>query len=240
MSQARSLSAHARALAAKARATKRSVRLLAIFAIAALASAAAASVPSSAKLIDRLINAAPVARAAAAPATAAAPNAEEQPTISTDKNVYEPGETVTFTGANWTPGETVTIVFSANKPEAASTTLQATADEDGSFVAQATLPEDGESSEGNPPPGNSGEAHSRAREIAYTAIATGASSGASARARFKAGARTEQEGDDDADLPAFMIGKISKADYFARRAEHTNRLRGIERGRPFDPGAPCG
>lgn len=56
---------------------------------------------------------------------------------------------------------------------------------------------------------------------------------------FCRGAREgeEEEGEDDADLPRFMIGKIGKEDYLTRRAEHTNRLRGIERGKPFDPGA---
>ena len=232
MSKARPVSVYARTLAARARATKRSVRLTAILAIVALASAAVASVPSSAKLIDHLINnAAPAALAA--PASVSAPDAEQTPTISTDKNVYEPGETVTIRGANWTPGETINIVISPNSHEGETATLQATADENGSFVATANLPGSEEESERNERAGNAGAAH----DIAYTAVATGASSGASARARFKAGARTEQEGDDDADLPGFMIGKISKEDYLARRAEHINRLRGIERGRPFDPGA---
>jgi hypothetical protein len=231
MSKSRHLSAYARTLAAKARATKRSVRLIAVLAVVAVASAAVASVPSSAKLIDHLINAAP-ARAAAAPAALSAPNAEAKPTISADKNVYEPGETVTLTGANWTPGETVTIVVGVNTPGGASATLQATADDDGSFVASAPVPGDGDEE------GSEGEARAaKPNGVVYTVAATGASSGASARTRFKAEARAEQEGDDDADLPAFMIGKISKEDYFARRAEHLNRLRGVERGRPFDPGA---
>ena len=43
--------------------------------------------------------------------------------------------------------------------------------------------------------------------------------------------------EDDADLPRFMIGKIKKEDYFNRRDEHINRLRGIEKGKPFDAGA---
>ncbi len=48
------------------------------------------------------------------------------------------------------------------------------------------------------------------------------------------------EGDDeedDADIPRFMIGKVNKEDYRNRRTEHVNRLRGIERGKPYDPGA---
>lgn len=241
MSNAHSLSAYARTLALKARATKRSVRLIALFVVAALASAAAASVPSSAKLIDHLINAAPARAthaAAAAPAAVSAP-AAEKPVIRTDKNVYAAGETVTFTGINWTPGETVTIILSANTPEAESVTLNATADENGSFIATTTMPDNEEElgANGDAREGQPVAAHPRARDIIYTAVATGTSSGASARARFKGSERAEQEGDDDADLPAFLIGKINKEDYLSRRAEHTNRLRGVERGRPFDPGA---
>ena len=48
----------------------------------------------------------------------------------------------------------------------------------------------------------------------------------------------DDEGEeDDADIPKFMIGKINKEDYRNRRTEHINRLRGIERGKPHDPGA---
>jgi hypothetical protein len=225
MSNARPLSAYARTLAAKARATKRSVRLIALFAAAALASAAAASVPSSAKLIDHLMGAAPARAthaAAAAPAFVSAP-AAEKPTISTDKNVYESGETVTFTGTNWTPGETVTIAVKARGSNADAASVQATADENGSFVATTTL--------------GGGEAREKDEEITYNVTAAGSASGADARTRFKQEVKTEAEGDDDADLPGFMIGKVSKEDYLSRREEHINRLRGVERGKPFDPGA---
>ncbi|HJQ32371.1 MAG TPA: carboxypeptidase regulatory-like domain-containing protein [Pyrinomonadaceae bacterium] len=47
----------------------------------------------------------------------------------------------------------------------------------------------------------------------------------------------EEEGADDADVPRFMAGKIDKEEYLRRREEHINRLRGVERGKPFDPGA---
>jgi hypothetical protein len=256
MSKARFIPAHVRTLAAKARATKRSIRLIAVFVIIATATAAAASVPSSAKLIDRLMSAAPDAtaqvttkHASAAPSSgvSSAPLVEEKPTISTDKSVYEPSETIIFTGTNWTPGETITIVVSTGSSEGEETTLQATADENGSFVAQTSTPEGkrGESSKHNARAessvkGDKGEANaaaSKADDLIYTVVATGASSGASARTKFKEGERAEQEGDGDADLPAFMIGKISKEDYLSRRDEHINQLRGIEHGKPFDPGA---
>lgn len=48
--------------------------------------------------------------------------------------------------------------------------------------------------------------------------------------------KKDDDGEDDADVPRFMIGKISKEDYLSRRDEHINRLRGIEKGKPFDAG----
>jgi hypothetical protein len=42
---------------------------------------------------------------------------------------------------------------------------------------------------------------------------------------------------EDPDLPGFMAGAVDKEDYLIRREEHIEKLRGIERGRPFDPHA---
>ena len=230
MSKARSISARALALTAQVRAVKRSVRLIAFFSLITLASVVASSAASSAKLIDRLNGVTPVetTRNAAAPVAAAVSPVEQKPTISADKGVYEPGDTLTLNGNNWTPGESVKIVLSAGSSEGEDAVLEATADDNGSFVVQATMPEAErrENSEG-----------SNRREVLFTAIATGATSGASARTHFKEEERTETEGEDDADLPPFMIGKVSKEDYFSRRDEHINRLRGVERGKPSDPGA---
>lgn len=221
MSKARSISSSARAIAARARATRRSVRLVAAVALLACATAAVAAVPSSAKLLDRIIGAAG-ARAAAAPVAVAA---EEKASVVTDRSVYEPGETVTFTGSNWAPGEAVTIVLTEGPSSETRATVSATADADGSFTVTATMPEP------------EAEEHGK-REVIFRAVATGASSGKAARTHFKAREREEEEGgEDDADLPRFMVGKVGKEDYLSRRAEHTNRLRGIERGKPFDPGA---
>jgi hypothetical protein len=232
MSKARTVSARARALA-----TKRSVQLIAVFAFVAVATAAAATAPASAKLIKRLINSAPAisrpTRAAAVPVGLSATDAEEKAAIATDKTVYGPGETVTFNGANWTPGESVTIVLTSNAHDSDGITVTATADENGSFVAKAALPGDADAPGSN---GNGRGQSSSNAEVMFTAVATG-SSGATARARFKQGEGAEDGAEDDADLPAFLVGKINKEDYLARRAEHINRLRGIERGRPFDPGA---
>lgn len=57
--------------------------------------------------------------------------------------------------------------------------------------------------------------------------------------RSPKGSSVEQKDDeeDDADVPRFMIGKIAKEEYLRRRDEHIKRLRGIEKGKPFDPGA---
>jgi hypothetical protein len=226
MIEARSIAAHVRTLAAKARATRRSVRLVAAVALLAFATAAVASVPSSAKIIDRIIRANPAAETMRA-ATVAGPVVADRATITTDKGVYESDETVTFSGTNWVPGETVNIVLSEGPSSEQRAALSATADENGSFVVTLRVPEP-----------EAGEAHGK-REVIFKAVATGASSGASVRTHFKAREREEagEEGEDDADLPRFMIGKIGKEAYFSQRAEHTNRLRGVERGKPFDPGA---
>jgi hypothetical protein len=205
MSEARSAAAHLR-------------RLVAVVALLALATAAVASVPSSAKIFDRIVGA-NGARAAAAPATLA----DEKASVTTDKGVYEPGESVTFTGTNWAPGETVDISVKARGEGGEAATVQATADEKGSFVVTTALPE--------------AEGRDKDEEVTYNVTANGSGSGASARTRFKQEKRTEAEGDDDADLPGFMIGKISKEDYLSRREEHINRLRGVERGKSFDAGA---
>ncbi len=45
------------------------------------------------------------------------------------------------------------------------------------------------------------------------------------------------QGPADPQLPAFLQGRVDKADYLARRAEAIGRLRGVEPGKPFDPSA---
>ena len=58
-----------------------------------------------------------------------------------------------------------------------------------------------------------------------------------AQAVQRADAQEEEDGADDADVPRFRAGKIDKEEYLRRRDEHINKLRGVERGRAFDPGA---
>ncbi|HWW76201.1 MAG TPA: hypothetical protein VNZ44_12440, partial [Pyrinomonadaceae bacterium] len=202
MSEARSVVSLVRTLATRARATRRSARLVAVVALLAVATAAVASVPSSANIFGRLAAATGMkARAAAAPL------ADEKASISTDKSVYHPGDTVTINGADFAPGETVNIVLKVRGSEGEVASLTATADANGSFIVKTELPEGVESV-------------GKGEEVSYTATATGSASGASARTRFKAEEKEEAEGDDDADLPRFMIGKISKEDYLTQRQEH--------------------
>jgi hypothetical protein len=65
----------------------------------------------------------------------------------------------------------------------------------------------------------------------------GTASGASSRAQAQERADADEEGGDDADVPGFMAGKVDKEEYLRRREEHINKLRGVERGKPFNPGA---
>src|ERR1051325_1812319 len=62
-------------------------------------------------------------------------------------------------------------------------------------------------------------------ETAAFKASAGAASGASTRAQAQERADADEEGGDDADLPAFMAGKIDKEEYLRRREEHINKLR---------------
>ncbi len=97
-----------------------------------------------------------------------------QPSVSQDLPSYLPGDTITFTGSNWTPGETVNISFSSD-PSAGGTTVHATADDKGSFTATATMP-DASAPDADRPDTSS-----------FTATATSASTGASAQTQFGVG-----------------------------------------------------
>jgi hypothetical protein len=148
---------------------------------------------------------------------------EEDPIITTDKTNYSPGETIIFSGSNWAPDETVIIVLRKELRGKKILTVQTKADDDGHFTVKGKLPEK-----------SSGEENEEeGEEEGYTVVATGTQSKASAQAQI---GRDEEE-EDDADLPAFMIGKINKDVYFRRRDEHINILRGFEKGKPFNPKA---
>jgi len=70
------------------------------------------------------------------------PQVKKTATLTTDKPVYSAGETVTFRGEDWAPGEPVTIVIA---PEdggegGEATTLRTTADSSGNFNLTETMP----------------------------------------------------------------------------------------------------
>src|SRR5687768_9762220 len=50
------------------------------------------------------------------------------PTIRSDKDDYTPGETVTLTGSNWQPGETVHIFVNDDRGQTWSRNVDVTAD----------------------------------------------------------------------------------------------------------------
>jgi hypothetical protein len=110
--------------------------------------------------------------------------AQTAPRLDTDKLVYEPGEVITFTGANWEPGEAVTIVMGDDGSE--QSTLRAVADSDGAFTVTTTMPT--AESKGS-------VTASSVRKVApnvalnanYHATANGAISHASAEAEFSEG-----------------------------------------------------
>jgi hypothetical protein len=108
---------------------------------------------------------------------------EDGPVINTDKSQYLPGDTIVFSGANWAPGEAVSIVISSEGE--LPTTLQVTADRSGAFSVTSIMPDN--EVEGNKfsrlekraknGPENSGAA-------VYHAVATGSTSGGSAETEF--------------------------------------------------------
>jgi photosystem II stability/assembly factor-like uncharacterized protein len=63
------------------------------------------------------------------------------PTIQSDKADYFPGETVTFTGSNWQPGETVHINVNDDEGNTWSRNADVTADENGAIRDEFQLPE---------------------------------------------------------------------------------------------------
>ncbi len=62
------------------------------------------------------------------------------PTIISDKADYTPGETVTLSGSNWRPGESVQIVVNDTEGQTWSRNVDVTATADGSIRDQFSLP----------------------------------------------------------------------------------------------------
>ncbi|HEY3025772.1 MAG TPA: carboxypeptidase regulatory-like domain-containing protein, partial [Pyrinomonadaceae bacterium] len=159
--------------------------------------------------------------------------------MTTDRDSYSPGETITFTGKNWAAGEVVTIVITEDS-SSAGITLQASADDSGLFTITAIMPDPEAANAARADDAKkvpAAEASESGESSVYTATATGGNSGVVVRTQFREDKEGAQGEGDDPDLPAFMAGKVDKEDYLRLRAEHINKLRGFERGKPFDPGA---
>src|SRR5215217_6704010 len=62
------------------------------------------------------------------------------PTVQSDKADYPPGATVTLTGSNWQPGESVNIVVNDTYGATWQHTADVTADSNGNITDQFQLP----------------------------------------------------------------------------------------------------
>jgi len=106
------------------------------------------------------------------------------PTIGTDKSTYLPGETIVFSGANWAPGEAITIVISSDGQETA--TIQTTADSKGAFSVSGVMPNN--EVEGNkfsrPEKRKANSSATGGGIASYLVVGTGSTSGGSAETEF--------------------------------------------------------
>ncbi|HEV7473082.1 MAG TPA: hypothetical protein VGN90_03470, partial [Pyrinomonadaceae bacterium] len=109
---------------------------------------------------------------------------KKKPSVTTDKGSYLAGETITFSGSNWTPGEGVSIVITGEGGKTQQI-LEATADNAGAFEATATMPDvrEGKSEREREREGRGYRSEYRSEESGggLTATATGASSKATAK-----------------------------------------------------------
>ena len=121
---------------------------------------------------------------------ARAQDADTPPTIASDKVAYSPGETIVLTGANWLPGEAVTIVLCPDSG-GEGPTLEATADDSGSFTISTNASDERDA---RAPRAMSLSAAAGEGSEPFMATATGAASRATAQGRFTEGhARTDGE-----------------------------------------------
>jgi len=259
VSSERSNTKSVRTLFRKVSATKRAGRLAALFVLVAVAATLTVSSALSAGASrgeqagpapsgDSRSSAFPGAGGPAlksSPSGATAQDDVSGPNLTTDKSSYAPGETITFRGTNWSPGETVTILLQGGG-EGSPVEIQATADDSGTFTVTGRMPAGEESAAAKSRSSSAAQGQAEGAVAAaaanagehYTATATGGASGATAQVQINKDEPGGPDGDEnDPDLPAFMAGKVNKADYLRRRAEHVNKLRGIHPGKPVDPGA---
>ncbi|HEV7744975.1 MAG TPA: hypothetical protein VGO56_08255 [Pyrinomonadaceae bacterium] len=120
---------------------------------------------------------------------------KQKATLTADKGSYLAGEKVTFTGANWAPGEAVTITISSAGVKGGDFT-QTVADRSGSFVLSMKMPDVREPvgevrAKADKADRDGGNERTREREMEsdggglFVAIAVGASSRGRAEAEFK-------------------------------------------------------
>jgi hypothetical protein len=130
-----------------------------------------------------------------------------EPTIATDKSTYLSGETITFSGTNWAPGEAVTIVITPNS--GAEAPLQATADDSGSFTTTGTMTDVRADSKPSSKTARREADNSPAMASGvFVATATGSSSGATAHTEFSGG-NAETDGERLIDQETFWIHRLS-------------------------------
>jgi hypothetical protein len=152
--------------------------------------------------------------------------AADQPTITQDQPSYLPGDTITFTGKGWGPGEAVNI-FVSSDPTEGGTTVHATADDSGTFSATGAMPESAAADPDRP----------ASQAITVTATATGLNSGASAATQFGVGhAATDAERIIDAETywnhrVTYPTGKFNPA--WLRSAAKQDKAvhRGLPKGK---------
>ena len=91
------------------------------------------------------------------------------PTVTTDKEDYQPGDTVTISGSGWLAGETVELVIEEDTPGADLLVFSSVADDNGDFVNRDLLIEE------------------RHLGVTFTLTATGLTSGLTAGTGFTDG-----------------------------------------------------
>ena len=148
------------------------------------------------------------------------------PTITTDKGTYLATDTIVFRGENWAPGEAVTIVIGAEGRS--KKTVQATADESGSFTISSSMP-DLRGAERS-------EADARGGTI-LLATATGASSKSSVDVEFALG-EADRDGDRLLEQEGYWIHRQTyptsnfNSSWVRKAAEQDARMRrDIPKGR---------
>jgi hypothetical protein len=163
---------------------------------------------------------------------------QQQPTLKTDRDIYLPGETITFTGTDWAAGEAVTIVISAGSDNE-TTAIQAKADDSGSFVVTSEMPDPREAS-ASKRSGNNVIAATTENGGKFLATATGASSQVKVDIDFTVG-EANHDGERLLDEESYWIHRQTyptrtfNPAWVRKAAEQDSRIRrGVPAGRKVD------